>query len=254
MARRSIPKNFIAGVFESVESSTINTGNSHRFISVGYSTNSSLNAYCPTYTDGIILPLASRKYVASLVCQSDSRPEYKYRQHLLDYANIHGLPSDMFIHSILSYRERKHYEVIHNITSDPSNDINPSRVDGNYYQSNSIMTLSLPGDTPTTDRMFSAFVTHTLIGVLSHTKTELIAVLPFTNRVPWEKLFVWIDTDEFMIDPIQAIRDSLARIDIKEQLRLMQQYRREVIWMEDGSRVLQNVLETAVSRVGANNL
>jgi hypothetical protein len=246
---RTIPREFIVGKFEGLDS-TVPPALSSHIISVGYSTNSSLNANCPTYLPDVILPSSSRKYIASLVCQSDSRPAYKYRQHILDYIDQYGTPNDMYIYGIMSYRDRKKYEKLHNITTDPNNDINPNRVDGNYYQLNSVMTLSLPGDTLTTDRIFSSFITHTLVGVLSHTKIELLHVLPYSHRVPWESLLVWIDTEAFMIDPILAIRDSINRIDIERQLILMQQYRRELIWMEDASRVLQNVLEVALSRVG----
>lgn len=85
--------------------------------------------------------------------------------------------------------------------------------------------------------------------MLTHTKHDLLHSLPFSYRVPWEELFVWIDTHTYLDTPIEAIRNAMQGIDIPRQLTRMQEYRRELIWAENGSRVLQNVLLAAVSKM-----
>lgn len=45
----------------------------------------------------------------------------------------------------MSYKQRKIYEKLHNITVDPNHDINPNRVYGRAILADSVLTLSLPG-------------------------------------------------------------------------------------------------------------
>lgn len=148
------------------------------------------------------------------------------------------MPEDMLIHF--------------NVPSSEEKLKNETWLDGSSASHNTVMYLSLPGDSPTTDRIFGAFEHLTLIGALSHEKDDLLVLLPFRPRVPWEDIIIWIDTDAFVKNPIAASRAAIDALDIKERERregLLRIYKREVIWNYNESVVLFNVLEDARDRV-----
>ena len=116
--------------------------------------------------------------------------------------------------------------------------------------------LSLPGDSATTDRIFNAFETLTLIAALSHERDKLLSVLPFHSAVPWASLIVWIDTKRFMKDPVGAIMAATAHMrvaQVEERMQTMARYRNEVLWLarrgEGPTSVATNVLDAAYRRV-----
>jgi hypothetical protein len=113
----------------------------------------------------------------------------------------------------------------------------------------SLVVLSLPGDTPTTDRIYNAFESVTIIACLSHDKEPLLRNLPFHFAVEWESLILWIDTDQFVVSPLAAISaavDGMSPAEVKRRLTLMLLFQKEVTWTHPNSRASQNVLQGAM--------
>merc|ERR1711920_103299 len=70
---------------------------------------------------------------------------------------------------------------------------------------NSKMIISFAGDSPTTDRIFQAFDTLSVIVVLSHELQSIVRSLPFGNVVPWADILVVLDTENFTQAPMRSI-------------------------------------------------
>ena len=168
-----------------------------QFINVGYATINGMYAGCPQHLSSTMITIKSilaRKYLASYtggVFTFDYfKANYYYRIILFDYVNTHNsTPSDMYV-SV--YRKWL-----------PLSKTNPHVKVSDIVQ-DSLISLSIRGDTPTNDRFWVAFEYVTFIGVLSVEKEELLPLLPFPHRVPWEEIIVWIDTDAFIANPIEA--------------------------------------------------
>jgi hypothetical protein len=227
-------------------------------MSLGYSTiraskNTTIN----------ILPLEKRRYIASFIGQSDQRHAYRYRELLRKAVkkSRHGIPSDTFVYvSEVAVAGSKRPIMV--IPSDITNTTHREkvksrtkpllRVDGEELMRNSVMTLSLPGDTLTTDRIFNAFETLTLVGALSSTRKNLVKILPFGDRINWSKIIVWISTSAYSKDPIKAIRESILHLSLpsrKEKYELMKRWQKEILWLREDSRAVHNVIESACKRI-----
>lgn len=215
-----------------------------QFYNVGYMTNRALLRDC-VYSQGDAefappLPITQRKYLVSFVGMTHPIPRFYYRTLLYNYIKDkkNTIPEDMLIHFDEWSPKQKHW--------------NDTWLDGSSVSHTSVMYLSLPGDSPTTDRIFGAFEHLTLIGSLSHEKEDLLVLLPFRPRVPWEDIIIWIDTDAYVKDPLAACRAAIEALDVKERERrvdLLRKYKREVIWNYNESVMLFNTLEDARDRV-----
>jgi hypothetical protein len=96
--------------------------------------------------------------------------------------------------------------------------------------------------------MFNAFETLTLIGALSHDKPRLLRGLPFAFHVPWEDLIIWLDTAQYILDPLGSIRhavDSLSMNNARARLALMERWRDSITWTAANSTAADNVLASA---------
>ena len=65
-------------------------------------------------------------------------------------------------------------------------------------------------------------------------------------------MIVWIDTDAFLQNPVDAIRSTaLALSDSEKERRvnLMKKHRRDVLWAYEESVAVLNVLEEANKRI-----
>lgn len=214
---------------------------------VGYSTVTALATYytldlthpsvstTPLHHQPPIIPYHQRQYLFSFLGNINrANYRFRYRHKLADlmaanpeYANL----TDIFVFATESHIIQK-----------------GNRIDGEAIMADSIMVLTLPGDTPTTSRIVNAFETLTLVGALTSTKSTLLLELPFHSRVPWEELIVWIDTDAYMINPVQALRETvlnMTQAELSRRQKMMLQYRGEVVWMRPESRVHINILEEA---------
>lgn len=224
---KSTLSNFLVGRFEAKEENEINVGySSWRAVAECIRCNKAV------YPDPI--PIASRKYIASLIATiHDNRGAYHFRSEFeAKYSKLTEKPSDMFI-----YFRRPDMPT----------------VDGTAIMSNSILTLSFNGGTPTTDRLFNSFETLTLLGVLSASKAELIPLLPYQNIVPWHDILVWIDFDSIStsIDPTMPIRALLDETTIQKHLNLMMKYKNDILWCRNDSRAVFNLLNSAFVKLAA---
>ena len=116
------------------------------------------------------------------------------------------------------------------------------------------LVLSLPGDSPTTDRILNAFETATPVAALSHDKARLLEALPFPFALPWEALLVWLDTAAFEADPVGCVRAAalaLSRNDLDARIAAMAAAREQLLWALPGSRATENVLRAAALKVRA---
>ena len=250
------PPEFIVGRFEIpiVRFHKTVVNDMSQFISVGYATKNGVYANCPFYNSTRLINASSsssssssssksihnRKYLMSFTGGfKTNEKEFFYRSLLYEYVNTHNNSTLSGIY-VSFYRKGL-----------PFSDTNP-RIKASHIVQDSLISLSIRGDTPTTDRIWIAFEFLTLIGVLSVEKEALLPLLPFPKRVPWEKIIVWIDTDAFVANPVEAMRSTAMGLDKNERERrynLMVKHRRDVLWAYQESVAVMNVLEEAVSLV-----
>lgn len=207
-------------------------------IVIGYATNRAWNIYMNIYNFADDVVSKHREYLVSFIGQSDDRKAYKYRKRL--QLTMHGQCNNTFPCVVMN---DTFIQVIHT---------KPSPMEQYVYApdiiKHSLMTVSLPGDTPTTSRFQIAFDYLTLIGALSHARNDLLRTLPFPHRVPWDAIIVWIDTNAYMRSPVTAMRETalaLTHHEISSRRKLMLQYRKEIVWMHPDSRVHINIIEDA---------
>ena len=188
------------------------------------------------------LSVSDRKLSVVFVGQSDSWPRYKHREllHQATLNNFTALPADVHI-TVVPWGDKAG---------------RMSCQDAMELLRSARFVLTLPGDSATTDRIFNAFETLTLVAALSHERDRLLSVLPFHSAVPWATLIVWIDTKHFDTDPYDAIFAAKARMplfEVAERMELMSQFRNEVLWLPPSgkatTRAASNVLDAAYRRV-----
>ena len=219
-----------------------------QFINVGYATKNGVYVNCPHHDSTRSMDISSfksihnRKYLMSFTggvyYKMGGSKNYDHRNFLLSYINNHdSIPDDIYISIYKKWL--------------PISDTNP-RVKASDILQDSLISLSMRGDTPTTDRLWVAFEHLTLIGVLSAEKEELLPLLPFPHRVPWEEIIVWIDFDAFVTNPFEAMRNTALGLDSGERERrynLMLRHRRDVLWAYNASVAVLNVLEEAAHHI-----
>lgn len=236
--------------FISRPSPQIKIKNSSQFMNVGYATKHGVYRSCNLkhhlYLKYTPRPILDRKYLVSFTGGASFTPEntkyYLNRVLLFNSTQSQTVPNDIFI----SIYDKS------NFNADKVN-----KIDGVRIVHNSLLSLTIRGDTPTTDRLWVAFEQLTLIGVISSEKEDLLPLLPFPRRVPWENIIVWIDSDAFTANPVAAIRNAaLAMSDDEKERRynLMKKHRRDVLWAYNESVALYNVLEDAIRLVKTLNL
>ena len=234
----------IVGRFEnpSIQNPSGNTvlRDDNQIFGVGYATRAGLYRQCAKehtiHRTKDPVPMLERKYLASF---TGGNHKYFYHRNLLyNWIRDHPeVPEDIFV-SVYSKDEA-------------FSDKNPL-MNGHDVCRNSLICLSIMGDTPTTDRIWVAFEFPSLIGVLSVEKDKLLPLLPYPLRVPWEEIIVWIDTDTFVKNPYEAMRGvALALSDDEKERRfnLMRKHQRDVLWAFGESVAALNVLEDANLRV-----
>ena len=217
-----------------------------QFLPVGYATKNAVLRYCPSHMHHEKPPksILHRKYTFTFTggdIPFDYKPDtYFYRHVLLNYtrelnssSSSSSLPNDVFINIY-----QKWVWV---------SEANP-RISSIEFIRNTLLVLHLSGDSFTTDRIWNAFEHLTLIGALETEKNGLLPQLPFPKRVPWEDIIVWIDTDAFLKNPVEAVRSTALRMSDEEKERrvdLMRKHQRDVLWARNDSVVVFNVLEEA---------
>lgn len=116
------------------------------------------------------------------------------------------------------------------------------------FMRQSRMMFSFSGDTPTTDRIFNAFVSLTPIVVLSDEKPAIIDTLPARDVVPWSDILLEIDAHQFLEEPVQYLQRYVEQVGIdklKDIQRLMEVNRKHVLWHVDGSQAPMHFLSAA---------
>jgi hypothetical protein len=117
------------------------------------------------------------------------------------------------------------------------------------------MMISFSGDTPTTDRIFNAFDTLTIVVVLSDEKQAIIDTLPARDRVPWNDILIEIDTDEFLKGPVKSVEqlvDRMSQAKLKAVQDLMSKYRRDVLWHIEDSQAAAHFIAAAKATLQGN--
>ena len=213
-----------------------------QFFGVGYSTHEGLLRHCPSNhltTFRSPLPSRERKYLLSFtggVLLNDGWHRYNNRLVLWEYIEHHYLPEDTFISMYAKFAHNKNF----------------TWLNGPEILHNSSFVLQLGGDSPTTERLWIAFEHHTMLCAVTSEKEALLTILPFPLRVPWEELILWIDADEFVKEPVQAMREAilgLSDIEWERRYNLMLKHKRDVLWGYEDSVAVFNVLEEAARRV-----
>jgi len=122
------------------------------------------------------------------------------------------------------------------------------------------MTLSLAGDTSTTDRIFNAFETLTPIAVLDDEIDQIVAALPFGHSVPWRRLLLPLNSSAHagqgytgqgyrgLLESVILAAEAVP-IDVLEGIQAqMDSHRRHVLWHVSNSLAPHNVLLEAQAR------
>lgn len=228
--RNVLPKEIIIGTFEGCCEDN--------YVSVGYSTVPAVEKLLMRKSQAELsfdqlhyapVKLTERKWKAMFVGKADTRIAYKYRI-LLKNQTMTRLEDSVFIKiGEGNAGIKSHYFF--------------------WLMSQSLMVLSLPGDTSTTDRIFNAFETGTLIAVLSHDKERLLSVLPNHHNVPWESILIFIDSEEFVRDPIGSIVTavgSISEVEVSQKAALMEIARDHVIWTYSRVTITRDILQNAL--------
>lgn len=74
----------------------------------------------------------------------------------------------------------------------------------------------------------NAFEAGCVIAALDVDKERLYRQLPFHFAIPWDDLIVWVSADEWLIDPIAALRatvDALSLDQADARLRMIERHR-----------------------------
>ena len=110
------------------------------------------------------------------------------------------------------------------------------------------LVLNLPGDTPTTDRIWAAFHTYTPVAVVESDLPSLLPSLPFRSAVPWEQLLVVIDDDRWQASPVDAVLEAAEELGEEgwtKKHELMRKHAPDVLWGVQGSRAHLHLLREA---------
>ena len=208
-----------------------------QYLNVGYATHRGLLRQCPEYLLKTRHPLQyrSRKFLVSFT--GNVEWFQFYRNVLWNHTKQHTLPADTFVHFY-----QKH---------SPLTEIN-RRIKGAEVLRSSDFVLNLSGDSPTTERIWDAFEHNTMPCAVSKEREALLRLMPFPHRVPWDELFLWIDADEFIKEPVQAMRNTILELSEREWERrysLMLKHKRDVLWGYEDSVAVLNILEEAILSV-----
>ena len=87
------------------------------------------------------------------------------------------------------------------------------------YLRKSLFTMNFHGDSPTTDRIFNAIDTATIVMALTRDRDGLIKTLPFRQAIDWDSFFLWVNTTEFEIHPLRAVVNLIKNTSTEEILR-----------------------------------
>ena len=91
-----------------------------------------------------------------------------------------------------------------------------------------------------------------MLCAISKEKEDLLRLMPFPSRVPWEELFLWIDAIAFINDGMKAVRETILGLsdnELERRFNLMLKHKRDVLWGYEDSVVVLNVLEEASLKV-----
>ena len=121
------------------------------------------------------------------------------------------------------------------------------------YLAQSRAVLSLRGDTPMTDRDSLVFETLSLKLELEDNIERLLPMLPFTDVVPWRDLILAIKVRHpwTMAEDILYAMQGISRAEWNRRVKLMAQYRKDVLWAMPGIRTHQNVMRNALAAAKA---
>ena len=112
-----------------------------------------------------------------------------------------------------------------------------------------VCTLSMAGDSPTTDRIFTAIETSTIILVLDSEMEMLIKKLPKFPMVNWKRLLVPVKLEVFKKRPIHSLIDTCRAItngQMEEFQEQMLQTQRQLSFVTDNNSVVfQNFMTEA---------
>lgn len=173
----------------------------------------------------------NRTHRLVFVGPSGKKPAYSWREMLKKDAESRPVPDDLLIKVGHSTADAKELVAL-------------------LLQS--LMVLILPGETPTTEFIASCFESDSIILALSHEQEALLKALPFHPAVPWHKIILWVDSDEFKAGPVEALLEAIDGITDEEatkRLVLMRKHKREVTWSTKTSRASHNILQAALLKV-----
>lgn len=231
-------------------------------VAVGDTTYNELLTHVPVK----VKPLEQRKYDFFFAARTAGRERYKMKLHRgtaayipyvyydrqvlwCDYVGSEVKPSQVFV---TSGSERDFCSIRYNQLRALRG--LPPFVQINFTQGMQVMaeartTVSLTGDTPTTDRIFNAFETETVVQVLSRDLNPLLEVLAFTDVVPWRQIFHIVNATKFDEAPLREL-SKLGSIEnlplLRKKVDLMRKFKDDVLWISEQSRAHLHVLKTAM--------
>lgn len=110
--------------------------------------------------------------------------------------------------------------------------------------SKSTWSLMVRGDLPTSSRLYDAIYFGVLNIIISD---DLPRVgLPFREKVPWETFTIKVREKTFLHDPVAEISKvlQLSPLHVGKMLSLQNLHKKDYLWDVNGSKVVENVLES----------
>lgn len=237
------------------------------FISVGMTTFFSLPVF--SNISSISKPLEKRKFDIVFAGQTAIKNEMQHMRgrdfyqhesltkhiyfdrHLLwcDYVKLEEKPKNIFIYSPSDVCSKNGKELKFDHPQD-SNRLKFSK----FFEIaiNSRMVLHLAGDEPTSDRFYNAFVSHTVIVLLSNNLQPVLDLLPFPHKIPWKDFFIVLDVDKFRKNPVLSLIELSKKVknkDLMKRLSLMEKYKNEINWENENSNAHINLIEVAKKKI-----
>eukprot|EP01084_Bolivina_argentea_P129881 229348_1 len=218
----------------------------------------------------------NRKYDMFFMGQVDARRGYRMRHRLFEYYNsstnnITGEKKIILIQTV--YHKMKGGNLSHQYLNCNGvgvfrDDINTFDTFDEFYEmnvnnfpcsiqkwspmlyveglKNSMFNLMFRGDDSCSSRFEDAIVVNVINIVVSDYFTDcLVGYDPSNMFIPWDKMFLWIPETTFTQNPQLAISNLLAQYtvqDFENMLRIIQMYKKHILWDYTDSQVGHNVL------------
>merc|ERR1719232_1449797 len=115
-----------------------------------------------------------------------------------------------------------------------------------YGLKNSKFNLMIKGDTPTSGKFYDSLAVN-MINIFVGVREETInRYLPFANVIPYQKFCFFISPQQFYQQGVTILHNIISNTSddqIKNMLSNLTQYKKDLLWNINGSRVVSNMFD-----------